>query len=124
VAGGTYVVQVTQNTSSGKKVFAESVTVIQQSATVFDQVIAYPNPAGPGSTSITLEFLGLASGGEAWGDVYNLAGEKVGSLSADPLGLRWDLPNGSASGIYLARVNARDAQGNKRSQSIKLAVTR
>jgi hypothetical protein len=122
VASGTYVVQVTQNTGSGKKTFAESVTVIELSATVFDGAIAYPNPAGPGVSSVLIQLTGLA--GEAWGDVYNLAGERIGALSSDPLGLRWDLSSESASGIYIARVNARDNQGHMRSQSIKIALTR
>jgi hypothetical protein len=123
VASGDYVVQITQGTETGKRVFTQSVTVLEEDGTVFGQAIAWPNPADSGISSITIWLAGLAPGSEAWGDVYNLAGERVGTLSPDPLGLRWDLPRGSASGIYLARINARDSQGHKQSQNLKLAVT-
>jgi hypothetical protein len=124
VESGTYLVQVTQNTPTGRKVFSESVTVLQTSSNVFAQAIAWPNPANSGASAITIWLAGLAPGSEAWGDVYDLAGERVGTLSPDPLGLRWDLPKDSASGIYLAHIYARDSMGNKRSQSIKIALTR
>jgi hypothetical protein len=124
VAGGTYLVQVTQDTETGKKIFIQSVIVLEQSATVFDQAIAWPNPAGTGTNGIMIQLSGMPVGSEAWGDVYNLAGERVGSLSADPAGLRWDLPPSSASGIYLARVSVRNSQGQQRSQTIKIAVLR
>jgi hypothetical protein len=124
VASGSYVVQVTQNTDSGKKIFAETVAVIQASANVFDQAIAWPNPASTGTNGIVIQLTGMPAGSEAWGDVYNLAGERVGSLSADPAGLRWDLPLSSASGIYLARINAKDGQGRQRGQTLKICVVR
>jgi flagellar hook assembly protein FlgD len=124
VASGTYVVQVTQDTETGKKIFAQSVTVLQPSATVFDQAVAWPNPAPAGTAAVTIQVTGLAAGSELWGDVYDLAGERVGSLETDPAGLRWNLSENSASGIYLTRINAKDGQGHQRSQAVKIAILR
>jgi hypothetical protein len=122
VASGSYLVQVTQSTETGKRVYTQSVTVLEQSANVFAQAIAWPNPAPSGASSVTIWLAGLAPGSEVWGDVYNLAGERVGTFSPDPLGLRWDLPSTTASGIYIGYVNAKDGIGNKSSQTIKIAI--
>jgi flagellar hook assembly protein FlgD len=124
VASGTYVVQVTQDTDSGKKVYAQSVIVVQASSQVFDSAIPWPNPVDPASSSVIIQLSGMAAGTEAWGDVYNLAGERVGSLARDPAGLRWDFGSNLASGIYLARVNARDAQGQQKNINLKIAILR
>jgi hypothetical protein len=124
VASGTYLVQVTQSSPTGKNTFSQSVSVIQAPGGVFASAAAGPNPARAGVASVFVQFYGVAGGTQLWGDVYNLAGERIGALSSDPGGLRWDLPKGLASGIFILRLNGRSPSGQAKSQSLKVAVVR
>jgi hypothetical protein len=67
-----------------------------------------------------------APGISIWGEIYNLAGEHVGTLQADAgaTGLSWNLPSELASGIYLFRVSARNSAGVLHSSVVKAAIVR
>jgi hypothetical protein len=125
LSNGNYVVKVTQSGSNGKTTYADSVALLQPNTDVFSWVAAAPNPVRSGTNSVMLSLQGAAPGVSAWGEAYNLAGERVGSLSVDSSGvLRWDIRAGIASGVYLLRVTARDGQGRLKSVTVKVSVLR
>jgi hypothetical protein len=125
VASGTYLVKVTQRGSSGQSSSSYDVTVIQANSQPFDWVAAAPNPVPPGTGSVLVSLQGMAPGVTAWGEVYNLAGEHVGSLSLYSAGnLRWDLSPSIAPGVYLIEVSASDSQGRFKRSLVKVALVR
>jgi hypothetical protein len=126
LSGGSYVVKVTQNNPGGRtNTYAFSVVLIPENAAVFNSLVAAPNPALAGVSLIKVTLVGASPGTQAWGDAYNLPGERVGSLAVEANGvLRWDIPPGSATGVYLLRVNARNATGHLKTASVKVALVR
>jgi hypothetical protein len=126
LSGGSYMVKVTQNGAGGKmSTYAFSVVLIPEDQSVFDTVIAAPNPVLPGATALLLSLPGAGPGTTAWGNIYSLAGERVGALSeAAGGGLRWDIHSEIAGGVYLVRVSARNASGNLKSRIVRVAVVR
>jgi hypothetical protein len=125
LSGGSYLVKVTQAGSGGKSTFSYSVTLLQANTPAFSSLVAAPNPVRSGTTAITISLLGAAPGLSAWGDAYNLSGERVSSLEAASAGtLRWTIPPGLASGVYLLHVSARDSQGRLKSAPLKVAIVR
>jgi hypothetical protein len=125
LSSGTYMVKVTQGGKGGKTTTAYSVALLQPNEQVFAWIAAAPNPAPAGSNSILVSLQGASPSIRAWGEVYNLAGEHVGSLSLISGGnLRWDIPRNVASGVYLIQVSARDSQGRLKMAPVKVAVVR
>jgi hypothetical protein len=123
LASGTYMVKVTQGGASGSSTSAYAITLLQPNTGLFSWVAVAPNPVRSGTTSLMISLQGAAPGITSWGDVYNLAGERVGSVpaTAGPF-LNWSIPPGLASGAYLLRLNVRGASGVLRSTSLKVAV--
>ena len=125
VAGGSYLVKVTQKLGSGaKQTYSQGVVVIPSSANIFDAVQAAPNPARAGDSAVLVSFSGLEPGSAAWGEVYSLAGERVAGLQASGTGLAWSLKPESASGIYILNVTAQAPSGRRRSQRLKVSLIR
>jgi hypothetical protein len=124
LTSGTYMVKVDQQSGSGgKSTFSYAVTLLQPSPGVFDWLAAAPNPVRSGTSSVMVSLQGAAPGVIAWGEAYSLAGEHVGTLSYVSAGnLRWDLPGGLASGVYILHVSARDSQGRLKTAPVKVAV--
>jgi hypothetical protein len=125
LSSGTYLVKVTQGGTGGKTTTAYSISLLQPNTQVFAWVAAAPNPVPSGTNSVMVSLQGAAPGITAWGDVYNLAGERVGTLSlVSGSFLQWNIPTGAASGVYLLRVSAQDSQGHLKSASVKIALVR
>jgi hypothetical protein len=125
LSSGTYMVKVTQSGTGGKTTTSYSIALIQANVQVFAWAAAAPNPVPTGSQSVMISLQGAAPGITAWGEVYNLVGEHVGSLSVASSGnLRWDIPSRLAAGVYLIQVSARDSQGRLKTAPVKVAIVR
>lgn len=126
VAQGSYTVKISQASGSGsKQTYTQGVVVLWDSDGVFGGAAAYPDPAGPADATLTVRFAGLDPGSIAWGEAYNLAGEQVGQLAQGPSGaLAWAMRPGTASGIYLLNVTAKNPAGRQKSLRLKVAVIR
>jgi hypothetical protein len=124
VASGTYMIEVTQVAGGGaKKIYTDSVTVLQPNDQVFDSVVASANPVPAGARQVTFALLGAAGVTQATGSVFSLAGESVGNFNGGST-LNWQIPQGLAAGIYLVRVEASNALGHRRSAVMKIALLR
>jgi hypothetical protein len=125
LSSGTYMIKVTQAGSSGRSTSSYAITLLQPNANVFAWVAAAPNPVRSSTSTLLVSLQGAAPGISAWGEVYNLAGEHVGSLalSTGP-NLHWDIPVGLASGVYLMQISARDGQGRLKSAPVKISLVR
>ncbi|MES2202418.1 MAG: hypothetical protein V4498_09215 [candidate division FCPU426 bacterium] len=126
VATGTYLIRMTQKGTGGaRQYFSKSVAVIRIQSEAFDKAIAWPNPVGAGDAVMRIEFVGAQPGDPAWGEIYDLAGQKVASLRGDTsTGLSWKIPAQVAGGIYLARVNAQTPEGLRTSRTVKWMLLR
>jgi hypothetical protein len=125
LTGGTYMVKVTQAGSGGKTTTTHSVSLLQANTPVFSWVAAAPNPVRSGCSSVLISLQGVAPGVQAGGQVFNLAGERVGALEEVSAGnLRWNFSSELASGVYIVQVNARDSAGRLKSERVKLAIVR
>jgi hypothetical protein len=125
LSSGTYMVKITQSGTDGKSTSTFAVTLLQPNAQVFAWVAAAPNPATPGVSSIMISLQGAAPGISAWGEAYNLSGEHVGTLNlVSGPNLRWDIPSGLASGVYILQISARDSQGRLKTAPVKIAIVR
>jgi hypothetical protein len=123
LSSGSYLIKVTQSDHNGKTTYTDTVALIQPNVNVFGWAAAAPNPVRSGSGSVLVSLQGGATGLSVWGEVYNLAGEHVATLSEEPgASLRWSIKPGIASGVYLLQVNARDAQGRSKSSIVKVSV--
>jgi len=122
VAQGSYTVKVTQSGAGVHSSYAKDVVVLDAGEEIFASVEAGPNPAGKADAKIEFFFKGLAPGSLLFGQVFNVAGEKVSDLAVTATGLLWALNGSEASGIYLARVQAQGALGHAKSQTIKLVL--
>jgi hypothetical protein len=123
VSSGTYMIEVTQDSSgSAKKVYTASVTVLQSKIQVFDAILPSANPVPAGMNQITLSLTGGAVT-EAHGGVYSLSGELVGSMNGAN-SLIWTIPASLSSGVYLIRVEATNSLGHRRSAILKIALLR
>jgi hypothetical protein len=83
---------------------------------------AHPNPFNP---STTLEW-STARPGRLTGEIFNLAGQRVELLpprevAAGAGSLTWQ-PAGLASGLYVARLELRTADGRRHTDAIKLML--
>jgi hypothetical protein len=67
---------------------------------------------------------GAAAGITAWGEVYNMAGERVASLSGTGAYMSWIISPNMASGTYLLHISARSASGALRTANVKAAIVR
>jgi hypothetical protein len=123
VSSGTYMIQVTQDSSgAAKKVYTDSVTVLQLSDQIFDSIVPSQNPVPAGVNQITLSLTGGAVA-QSQGGVYSLSGEWVGSMNGANT-LVWMIPSSLSSGIYLIRVEASNLLGHRRASVLKVAVLR
>jgi hypothetical protein len=124
VASGTYIIEVTQDSpDSAKKIYTESVTVLQPKTQVFDAILASANPVPAGVKQITITLTGASAGTVATGGAYSLSGDLVGTLSGTST-LTWDIPGTLASGVYLVRVEATNTLGRRRAAILKIALLR
>ncbi|TPW16753.1 MAG: hypothetical protein FD126_3808 [Elusimicrobia bacterium] len=88
------------------------------------EVYSYPNPAR--GNLVTFKFL-VGNDADVTIRVYDVAGELVAELSkaGNPAGiastLDWDI-SGKASGVYIYRLEARAAAGQKADVTKKLAI--
>jgi flagellar hook assembly protein FlgD len=123
VTNGVYYLEVISDNGTGvEEVVTQELTVLN-SGRAAGGVIAYPNPWQGGDPAITFQ----ASSAQpltlkVW--LYDLAGEKVDILEGAPGTGQAVLQNPAfASGIYIAAVELRDANGNLTSrQSLKVLI--
>jgi flagellar hook assembly protein FlgD len=124
VSSGAYMIEVTQdNAGSAKNVYTASVMVLQLSDRVFDAIAASANPVPMGVNQVTLSLQGASPGTQSVAGIYNLGGERVGSLFGNA-SLTWMIPQAFSSGIYLVRVEATNSLGHHRASIFKLAILR
>jgi hypothetical protein len=125
LSGGSYIIKVTQNGGGRKSSYDFQVVLIPDNQAVFDTLLPSFNPVPPTVSDLMVQLAGAAPGTAAYGDAYNLAGERVGSLGLGSDGaLHWNIPAGTAPGVYLIRVTASNLSGRSRSQLLKIAVLR
>jgi flagellar hook assembly protein FlgD len=132
VSSGIYEVQVILKTKTGVVSEAsKTVTVLREGKIYIKEVRAIPNPYVAGSGGkIRIEWeLESAEEGEVEIRIYNVAGELIrrieGKLSAGSI--EWDLKTEkkhyASRGIYIAVMEAKNAEGYKDRKIIKLAIT-
>jgi hypothetical protein len=127
VQPGSYLVKVTQHDKNGAlHVYTQEVVVLQDNAPAFTSLAAWPNPAGLGTSVISIQVNGAAYGNSAEGDAYNLAGERVAGVLGDLSSgnLRWELKDSLASGVYLLRIRVKDPNGKIQTGFIKISLAR
>jgi hypothetical protein len=126
VSQGNYLVKITQRSGSGAvSTYSQGVVVLRDNAEAFESVLAAPNPARGPQPELRVSFQGAAPGQEAWGEVYNMAGERVGALRGDTTaGLAWRVPLELADGVFLLRAGAISPQGRKSSKILKVVILR
>jgi hypothetical protein len=125
VSSGTYLIEVTQDSSgSAKKVYTASVVVLQANDQVFDSVTVSNNPIPAGSQQVTFALLGAAGVTQSTAGVYSLAGDRVGSLAGGGGSMTWMIPPTLAAGVYLVRVEASNNLGHRRAVVLKIALLR
>jgi hypothetical protein len=121
---GVYTVQVTQQ-RKGQALETRMATVQWLAQPLGSALVtAWPNPVSASERELRLSIQGVP-GSRAWGNVYNLAGDKVAELApvALPQPLIWRL-QGSSAGIYLARVSYETPSGALQNKVCKIGVFR
>jgi flagellar hook assembly protein FlgD len=127
VASGQYLVKVTRVTGKGEvQVFTQSVTVLNGPTSLLDGAACLPNPAAASDAFLTILLpSGTLSTTEVHAVVFNLAGEKVASLSNQgKASIRWDFGPSLSPGVYVIHLSARDAKGNRAVRTLKAAILR
>jgi hypothetical protein len=127
VAPGTYLIAVSSTKGGSMQRWQRSVTVLEPDpSNPLAGLRAGPNPAGPSDTEIRLLVPDAPAGLAMVADIYDLAGERVCRLTRAADGyLHWPLNTHSpASGLYVAVVQALDAQGRETRTLMKLGVVR